>query len=119
MAELLGHAQSDPTLAAMWRERWLQPRRDATAVVLGRGIERGQIRRDVTLGVLMDELYGPLYYRLLARHEPLDDAFARELVANTLRGSDPTSCSKSLIGIESGCSRIKKTACLRRDTPFL
>ena len=89
MAELLGHAQSDPALAAMWRERWLQPRRDATTVVLREAIERGQIRSDVSLAVLMDELYGPLYYRLLARHEPLDDAFARELVANTLRGVRP------------------------------
>jgi AcrR family transcriptional regulator len=89
MAELLGHAQSDPALAEMWRERWLQPRRDATTVVLRQAIDSGQIRSDVSLAVLMDELYGPLYYRLLARHEPLNDAFAKELVANTLRGVRP------------------------------
>jgi AcrR family transcriptional regulator len=89
MAELLGHAQGDPVLAEMWRERWLQPRRDATTVVLRRAIDRGQIRSDISLAVLMDELYGPVYYRLLARHEPLSDAFARELVANTLRGARP------------------------------
>ena len=89
MAELLGHAQGDPVLAEMWRERWLQPRRDATTVVLRRAIERGQIRSDISLAVLMDELYGPVYYRLLARHEPMSDAFARELVANTLRGARP------------------------------
>jgi AcrR family transcriptional regulator len=89
MAELLGHAQSDPALAEMWRERWLQPRRDATIVVLRRGIDRGQIRSDVSLPVLMDELYGPLYYRLLVRHEPLSDAFARELVDIALRGVRP------------------------------
>jgi AcrR family transcriptional regulator len=89
MAELLGHAQGDPALAEMWRERWLQPRRDATTVVLRRAIDRGQIRSDISLAVLMDELYGPVYYRLLARHEPLSDAFARELVVNTLRGVRP------------------------------
>jgi len=89
MAELLGHAQSDPALAEMWRERWLQPRREATTAVLRRAVEHGQIRPDVSLAVLMDELYGPLYYRLLARHEPLNDAFARELVANTMRGVKP------------------------------
>lgn len=89
MAELLGHAQSDAALASMWRDRWLQPRRDATTVVLRRGIDQGQIRGDVSLALLMDELYGPVYYRLLARHEPLNDAFAEELVANTLRGVRP------------------------------
>jgi AcrR family transcriptional regulator len=89
MAELLGHAQSDPALAEMWRERWLQPRRDATTVVLRRGIDRGQIRSDVDLALVMDELYGPVYYRLLARHAPMDDAFARKVVANTFRGIRP------------------------------
>jgi AcrR family transcriptional regulator len=91
MAELLGHAQSDPELAEMLRVRWLQPRREAATVVLQRGIERGEIRADVSLPVLMDQLYGPLYYRLMARHEPLSDAFARELIANTLRGVRPDS----------------------------
>lgn len=89
MAELLGHSQSDPALAEMWRDRWLQPRRDATTRVLHLGIDRGQIRRDVSLAVLMDELYGPVYYRLLVRHEPLSDAFVRETVANTFRGVRP------------------------------
>jgi AcrR family transcriptional regulator len=89
MAELLGHAQSDPALAEMLRVRWLQPRREAATVVLRRAIDRGQISKDVSLPVLMDELYGPVYYRLIARHEPLSDEFAHELVANTLRGVRP------------------------------
>ncbi|MGC1239612.1 MAG: TetR/AcrR family transcriptional regulator [Acidimicrobiales bacterium] len=89
MAELLGHAQSDPALAEMLRIRWLQPRREAATVVLQRAINRGEIRSDVSLPVLMDELYGPVYYRLIARHEPLSDEFAHELVANTLRGVRP------------------------------
>ncbi len=89
MAELLGHAQSDPALAEMLRVRWLQPRREAATVVLQRGIDRGEIRKDVSLPVLMDELYGPVYYRLIARHEPLSDEFAHELVANTFRGVTP------------------------------
>lgn len=89
MAELLGHAQSDPALAEMLRVRWLQPRREAATAVLQRGIDRGEIRKDVSLPVLMDELYGPVYYRLIARHEPLSDEFAHELVANTFRGVTP------------------------------
>jgi AcrR family transcriptional regulator len=89
MAELLGHAQSDPALAETLRVRWLQPRREAAAAVLRRAIDRGEIRSDVSLPVLMDELYGPVYWRLIARHEPLSDEFAHELVANTLRGVRP------------------------------
>jgi hypothetical protein len=34
----------------------------------------------------MDELYGPIYFRLITRYEPLSDEFAQELVRNTLEG---------------------------------
>lgn len=86
MAELIGQAQSDPSLADMLRAGWLLPRREATAAVLRRGIDRGQIRPDVDVPTVMDQLYAPLYWRLMMRHEPLDDTLAAELVRNTLEG---------------------------------
>jgi AcrR family transcriptional regulator len=86
MAELIGQAQMDPTLAETLRTGWLQPRREVSTTVIQRGIDRGELRTDVDMAVLLDELYGPVYYRLVARHEPLSDEFARELVSNTLNG---------------------------------
>jgi AcrR family transcriptional regulator len=86
MAELIGQAQSDPALAEKLRTGWLQPRREVSAAVIQRGIDRGELRADVNVAVLLDQLYGPVYYRLVARHEPLSDDFARELVSNTLNG---------------------------------
>ncbi len=86
MAELIGQAQSDAALAHTLRTRWLQPRREKTTTVLQRAIDRGEVRSDVTIPVLMDQLYGPLYFRLVARHEPLTVEFADELVRNTLEG---------------------------------
>jgi AcrR family transcriptional regulator len=86
MAELIGQAQSDPSLAETLRTGWLQPRREVSTAVIQRGIDRGELRDDVNMAVLLDELYGPVYYRLLAGHEPLSDEFARELVRNTLDG---------------------------------
>jgi AcrR family transcriptional regulator len=86
MAELIGQAQSDPALAETLRTGWLQPRREVSAAVIQRGIDRGELRADISMAVLLDQLYGPVYYRLVARHEPLSDDFARELVSNTLNG---------------------------------
>jgi AcrR family transcriptional regulator len=86
MAELIGQAQADPVLAETLRSGWLQPRREATAAVLGRAIDRSQIRPDVDIPTVMDALYAPLYWRLLMRHQPLDDDLADELVRNTLEG---------------------------------
>ena len=39
-------------------------------------------RRTLSLALLLDQLYGPVYYRLLAKHEPLSDECARELVSS-------------------------------------
>ena len=54
--------------------------------MLERAVARGQLRPDVDIPTVMDELYAPLYWRLLMRHQPLDDALADELVRNTLEG---------------------------------
>ena len=89
MAELIGQAQTDPVLAETLRTGWLQPRREATAIVLRQAIERSQIRPDVDIPTVMDELYAPLYWRLMMRHQPLDDRLADELVRNTLDGVRP------------------------------
>lgn len=86
MAELIGQAQTDPVLAGGLRSRWLQPRREAAGAVLRRYIDRGQIRPDTDIETVMDQLYGPLYYRLVMRHRPLDDELAGTLVAVVLDG---------------------------------
>jgi len=86
MAELIGQAQSDTALAATLRSRWLQPRRDASTTVLLRAIERGEIRPDIEVPVVLDQLYGPLYYRLTLRHEPLGPGLADSLVRTVLDG---------------------------------
>lgn len=86
MAELIGQAQSDPNLAETLRSRWLKPRRDATAAVLQRSIDRAQIRPGIDIAAVMDQLYAPLYYRLTMQHQPLDDELAETLVRTVLDG---------------------------------
>jgi len=86
MAELIGQAQSDPALADTLRSRWLQPRRDASTAVLARAVERGEIRADTDIPVVLDQLYAPLYYRLTMQHEPLTADLADKLVHTLLDG---------------------------------
>jgi AcrR family transcriptional regulator len=86
MAELIGQAQSDPALAETLRRVWLLPRREATATVLRRAVDRSQIRPDVDIPTVMDQLYTPLYWRLIMGHQGLDDELADRLVRNTLEG---------------------------------
>jgi AcrR family transcriptional regulator len=86
LAELIGQAQTDPNLAGSLRSGWLRPRRDATAALLHRAIDRGELRPDTDIPALMDQLFAPVYFRLIMRHEPLDDEIAATLVRTVLDG---------------------------------
>ena len=86
MAELVGRTQADTGLAEAFAAGWLQPRRRATADLLRLAVRRGQIRSDVDLATVLDQLFAPVYWRLLMRHESLDDDFAVALVANLFDG---------------------------------
>jgi AcrR family transcriptional regulator len=70
---LIAHMQSDEQLAGQFRERFHMDRRAAAMEVLRRGQRRGELRVGLDPGVVVDALYGALYYRLLvtgARTEP-------------------------------------------------
>jgi len=89
MAELIGRTQADVSLAEDFAAGWLQPRRTATADLLRAAVARGEIRPDVDLPTLLDQLFAPIYWRLLMQHGPLDEAFAAALVDNLLGGVGP------------------------------
>lgn len=48
--------------------------------LLQRGIERGELRRDLDLEIAVDLLLGPIYYRMLISGEPLTSAVVDRLV---------------------------------------
>ncbi len=84
VAGLIAEAQSDPELAVEFRETYIGARRRVAAGVLEAGIARGELRPDIDVQEVLDLMYGPIWYRLLLRNAPLDDRFARSLVAHLL-----------------------------------
>jgi AcrR family transcriptional regulator len=86
IAALLGGLRTTPELAEAFRTRWLRPRREEARRALARGVERGQVRRDVDYDAAVDALYGPLYFRLLTGHAPLNRAFADALTETVMAG---------------------------------
>jgi AcrR family transcriptional regulator len=89
MAELIGQAQSDPDLAETLRTKWIDPRRQASSALVQRAIDRGEIDPGTDVQVLLDQIYGPIYFRLTLRHQPLDRALAATLVHRALDGVRP------------------------------
>ncbi|MGH8866964.1 MAG: TetR/AcrR family transcriptional regulator [Actinomycetes bacterium] len=80
IATLVAESQHDPTLARAFRERFLAVRRADATRALDRGRARGELRADLDTGVVIDLLYGALYYRLLVSGEPTGDGYADQLV---------------------------------------
>ncbi len=73
---LTAEVQSDASLAAAWRERFVGPVRRQRRPILERAIARGEIPAGSDTELILDMLYGPLYHRYLHRHLPLTDRFA-------------------------------------------
>jgi AcrR family transcriptional regulator len=80
IAGLIAEAQTDPGFAKLYREHFIQPRRDATRPLLLRAIARGEIGPDTDLELSLDLFYGPIYHRLLHGHAPLNDRFTQQVV---------------------------------------
>jgi AcrR family transcriptional regulator len=73
---LTAEVQSDPSLAAAWRERFVGPVRQQRRPIVDRAIARGEIPAGSDPELILDMLYGPLYHRYLHGHLPLTDRFA-------------------------------------------
>src|SRR5918995_1196398 len=86
VAALIAEGEADPELAEALRSRWLSVRRTEAKEILELGIERGELREDLDPEVAVDVLYGPIYYRMLVAHAPLDEDFADALADHIFAG---------------------------------
>ena len=89
VASLMAEAQHDEAFASAFRDAFVAPRRAVLAELLHRGIGRGELSTQTDVGFMVDVVYGPMWYRLLNRHAPLDDAFADRLSEFVLAVSPP------------------------------
>jgi AcrR family transcriptional regulator len=89
MAELIGQAQTDPDLATAYRALYSAERRRLAADRMRKAQAAGQIRAEVDVQVLVDQLWGAVYHRLLIPDEPITDEFVVALVSNLLDGIAP------------------------------
>jgi AcrR family transcriptional regulator len=89
LSAMLGAGQSDPSLIAAFRERFMMPRRQEAYATLRRGMQRGQLRKDIDMDLLLDSLYGPIYMRFLIQHNRLTPEFVEGLCGLTFAGVGP------------------------------
>ena len=89
LAAILAAGQTDRGVITAFRERFMKPRRQEAYATLRRAIQRGELRKDVDMDLLLDSLYGPIYMRFLIRHDKLTPAFVDHLCELVLGGARP------------------------------
>ena len=88
---LVAEAQSDPELAAAFRDRWLNPRREGVRQIMRAAAAEGALRKGLDIEAAIDLLYGSLYYRLLLGSGPLDEKFIDHVFRQFLDGHGASS----------------------------
>src|ERR1700746_3336080 len=81
LGQFVAESQADKEFAALFRERFLKPRREAIGVIFDRGVERGEIGQNLDRELVLDFIYGPAIYRMIVAHAPLDAKVADEMVS--------------------------------------
>lgn len=84
--ELIAEGQFDKKLAEEYRLRYFNPRRLDSRRILERGVERGELKKDLDIELSIDLIYGPLFYRLLVTGENLDEPFIRTIINYAFAG---------------------------------
>ncbi|MBP1989395.1 TetR/AcrR family transcriptional regulator [Paenibacillus eucommiae] len=84
--EIIGEGQVDSALAEAYRTRYIQPRRLEVYGIMDQGIRRGELRKNLDIGLCTDLIYGPIFYRLLVTGDLLDSNYVRQLVTQVFEG---------------------------------
>lgn len=83
---LITEAATDPVFGALYRERFVEPRRAQARAAFQRAVARGEIAACTDVEAAVDLVYGPLYHRLLHGHAPLTPEFAAAVVRVVVAG---------------------------------
>lgn len=89
IAGIIGAAQGDPDLAEALSTHYVTQRRALAVERLTRARQAGQIRAEVDLETIVDQLWGAVYHRLLLPAQPLTTEFTDQLVTNLFQGVSP------------------------------
>lgn len=84
VAEIVGEGQSQPEILVKFRERFFGQLLSPARMALERGKESGELDVGLNEDLVLDLIYGPVCYRLLLGHQPLDERFADEVGGQAL-----------------------------------
>jgi AcrR family transcriptional regulator len=86
VASIIAAADRESEMAKAFRNHFVLARRAEGKSFLLQAIDEQEIRADINVEIVLDMLYGPLFFRLLLGHAALSGPFVDQLLSHTLRG---------------------------------
>lgn len=86
LAEVVAAMQRDEDLAKAFRNEYVVPRRVEPRRALEQAVERGQLPPATNPDLVMDAMYGAIYFALLVRNHAIDTHLVDELISQLLAG---------------------------------
>jgi hypothetical protein len=83
----MAQAVLDPSFGIQFRDRFLFSRRAALRSIFQRAVQRGEVAEELDPELLIDMVYGVLWYRLLLDHAPISEAAGQQLAALVVRAA--------------------------------
>ena len=83
---MIASASGETELSKSFRNHFILARREEGRGIISRGIAQGELRSDIDTEVVLDMIYGPIFYRLLMGNGALDETFTDAVVEHALRG---------------------------------
>ncbi len=82
----MASAEQESELAKAFRNQVILKSREAGRKLLEQAIASGSVKSTFDIEAVLDMLYGPLFFRLLTGHQPLNSSLANHLVETLFEG---------------------------------
>jgi AcrR family transcriptional regulator len=86
LSELIAEGQSEPAILRELFDKHIRGRQEANAADIERGKTSGELASDADPELIIDAVFGAIFYRLLFRTSPLTEEFSDKLVSQVFRG---------------------------------
>ena len=85
LSGLLMAGRKDASTLKLFREQFIESRRTVLRDLFTKHSGSGEFKKDINLELIIDLIFGPMWYRLLMETAPLDEQFADELVEHIVQ----------------------------------
>lgn len=86
IALMLASADPESEIVRAFRNQIIMKSREVGRAILARAAAQGEVRPDLEVETVLDTIYGPIFFRLLAGHRPVSAGFGEEVLETVLEG---------------------------------